>query len=50
MITWKELKEAVEKAGANDGTEIDYIDIYLPSDISDITIHVNWDNELTIEE
>ncbi|AUR83632.1 hypothetical protein NVP1038O_22 [Vibrio phage 1.038.O._10N.286.51.C2] len=48
MITWKEFKEAIEAAGVNDETEVDYIDIHMPIDISDINIHISCNNELTI--
>lgn len=48
MVTWKEFKEAIESAGVNDESEIDYIDIHMPRDISDLNIYVSLDNELTV--
>ncbi|CAM0042628.1 hypothetical protein VPHK392_0013 [Vibrio phage K392] len=49
MLTWKQFKEHVEANGANDDTEIDWIDIHLPYDTDNVDVHVNCDNELTID-
>lgn len=48
MLTWKEFKEHMESNGVNDDTEIDWIDIHMPSDESYVDVHVNEDNEVTV--
>lgn len=46
-ITWKEFKDAVEANGANNETQINYIDIDLPKDTDDLEISVH-DGELAV--
>ncbi len=46
-ITWKEFKDAVESKGANDETEINYIDVSLPTDTDDLEISVYY-GELSV--
>ncbi|AUR81908.1 hypothetical protein NVP1016O_28 [Vibrio phage 1.016.O._10N.286.46.A11] len=48
MLTWKQFKEHMESSGVNNDTEVDWIDIHMPSSESDVDIHVNEDNEVTV--
>ncbi|AUR83818.1 hypothetical protein NVP1042O_30 [Vibrio phage 1.042.O._10N.286.45.B8] len=50
MITWKQFKEHMESNGVNDDTEIDLIDVHMPSDETYVDVYVNEYNEVTVTE
>ena len=49
QMTWKEFKEAVEKAGTKDNTKVDFIEIDNVG-LNDISISIDIHNELVIYE
>ncbi len=40
-LTWKQLKEQIEKSGVKDDMEIEFIDVHMPWDADDVTASVD---------